>query len=97
MVMRGRIAVALAATVLAVSLAGPGLSRVQAAGVVQGPIDYNGHRYYFLSNDTWAASEAFALTLGGHLVTIDDAAENAFVENTFMLAPFRCRSRHRSD
>ena len=36
----------------------------------------NGHTYYLLSPDTWSNSEAFAVTLGGNLATITDAAEN---------------------
>jgi hypothetical protein len=43
----------------------------------------NGHSYYLLSFDTWSNSEAEAVTLGGHLVTINDAAEQSFVYNTF--------------
>lgn len=43
----------------------------------------NGHVYYLLSNDTWTNSEAFAATIGGHLATINDAAENAWVYDTF--------------
>ena len=55
------------------------------ASVVAGPLvnPANGHAYYLLSNDTWAASEAEAVTLGGHLATIRSAAENAWVYNTF--------------
>jgi subtilisin-like proprotein convertase family protein len=39
----------------------------------------NGHKYYLLDTTNWTASEAAAVALGGHLVTIDDAAENAWV------------------
>jgi hypothetical protein len=60
------------------------LTAAQAsASVIQGPVTYMGHQYYLLSQNTWAASEAEAVTLGGHLVTINDAAENAFVFDTF--------------
>jgi hypothetical protein len=50
---------------------------------IAGPIGYNGHDYYLLSVDTWTASEAEARQLGGHLVTVNDAAENLFILNTF--------------
>jgi hypothetical protein len=48
----------------------------------------NGHTYHAIGGDagagtTWAASEAFAVGLGAHLVTIDDAAENAWIASTF--------------
>lgn len=51
--------------------------------VIDGPVvnPSNGHTYYLLSSDTWTASQAFALTLGGNLVTINDAAENQWVFN----------------
>ncbi len=53
--------------------------------VLTGPIanPANGHSYYLLdANNLWNA-EAQAVTLGGHLVMINDAAENAWVFNIF--------------
>jgi hypothetical protein len=56
-----------------------------AAQVLTGPITNpaNGHDYFLLEQDTWTNSEAEAVALGGHLVTINDAAENQFVFDTF--------------
>jgi hypothetical protein len=56
-----------------------------AQTVVQGPVvnPANGHEYYRLSSSSWTAAETAANGLGGFLVTIDDAAENTFVLNTF--------------
>jgi Lectin C-type domain/PEP-CTERM motif len=53
--------------------------------VISGPIvnPNNGHTYYLLSSDTWTASQAAAVSLGGNLVTINDAAEQTWVFGTF--------------
>ena len=51
------------------------------AGPVTNPA--NGHYYYLLGGNTWTGSEAWAQALGGHLATINDAAENAWVYSTF--------------
>jgi len=55
------------------------------AGIEAGPFTNaaNGHVYYLLTSDTWMNSEAEAVALGGHLVTINDAAENQWVVDTF--------------
>ena len=45
--------------------------------------EYGGHTYYLLDRSSWAASEAEGVALGGHLATIDSAAEDSFVHTTF--------------
>lgn len=61
-------------------------SSIVAVPVVQGPIvnPANGNTYYRLANSSWTAAESNAVRVfGGHLVTINDAAENTFVLNNF--------------
>ena len=50
---------------------------------VLGPItnNANGRRYFMLQPSSWQAAENAAVRLGGHLVTINDAAENTWVFN----------------
>ena len=50
-----------------------------------GPIvnEANGHAYYLLNPMTWTEAEDTARLLGGNLVTINDAAEDAWVRETF--------------
>jgi hypothetical protein len=43
----------------------------------------NGHRYIAVAATTWTAAEAFAVQLGGHLVSIGDQAENDWVLQNF--------------
>lgn len=56
---------------------------VPAYATVIGSAVYSGHTYYLLDGKTWLNQEAEAVTLGGHLVTINDAAENTWVWDTF--------------
>jgi hypothetical protein len=63
-----------------VALAPAAMAAVQA-GPFTNPA--NGHSYYLLNPTTWTASEAEAVTLGGHLVTVNDQAENDFLFTTF--------------
>jgi hypothetical protein len=44
---------------------------------------YLGHTYYLLDGKPWLEQEAEAISLGGHLVTINDAAENTWVWDRF--------------
>lgn len=55
------------------------------AAILTGPVTNpaNGHSYFLLTTNTWSASEAEAVTLGGHLATVNDAAENTWIYNTF--------------
>ena len=61
------------------------LSTAGLADVVTGPVSNpgNGHFYYLLAADTWWESETEAISLGGHLVTVNDAAEQGWVYDTF--------------
>ncbi|MCB1129161.1 MAG: hypothetical protein KDM81_21865, partial [Verrucomicrobiae bacterium] len=63
---------------LAVAL--PPVSVLASDGVVN---PANGHRYYLLPYGTWGEAEATAAGLGGHLVTLDDQAEQDWVVATF--------------
>lgn len=53
--------------------------------IVAGPITNpaNGHHYFLLTYTNWPAAEQIAVSLGGHLATINDAAENEWIFNTF--------------
>ncbi len=69
------------ATILSLALLAGGAS----AATIAGPLTYpaTGHTYYLLAAKGWTASEAEALTLGGHLVTLNDLAENDWVFDSF--------------
>ena len=56
------------------------------AAVLEGPMinPSNGNEYYLISTPSWAAAEAEAVALGGHLVTIRSAEENAWVFETII-------------
>lgn len=58
------------------------------AGAVPIWSTYGGHEYAIIDNiPTWQIGEATSVGLGGHLVAINDAAENAFV-NQLVLADY---------
>jgi len=73
-------------------LAGP--MSAQAVAVLSGPV-YNsttGHYYYLLDQSNWTDAEAAAVSLGGHLATVNDSAENSWIYTNFNL--FGQVSRH---
>ena len=51
------------------------------AGILSGPIvnPANDHRYYLLSPSSWPDAETEAITVGGHLTTINDVDEQSWV------------------
>jgi subtilisin-like proprotein convertase family protein len=55
------------------------------SGVIAGPAvnPANGHRYLLLNSNNWSGSEMWAQSLGAHLVTINDAAENNWIVTNF--------------
>jgi lectin-like protein len=53
----------------------------ELAGPIQNP--GNGHLYYLFAPTSWTAMEAQAGSLGGHLATIRNQAENDWVWSTF--------------
>jgi len=71
-----------AAAVILMVVSGP---RKLGAAPITGPI-FNpgtGHNYYLLENSNWTDAQSQALSLGGNLATINNAAENAWVVGKF--------------
>ena len=68
-----------------VALISLGLLRGAFAAVIGGPIvnPANGHTYFLLDKKSWTASEAEAVTLGGHLVAVNNGDENQFLVDNF--------------
>src|SRR5262249_16432765 len=56
-----------------------GLSTARSTIIDTATYPANGHTYYLLASTNWTASENEAVTLGGHLVTISDSAENDWI------------------
>ena len=73
------------ATISLLILMASASSLVAQADVVAGPItnQANGHVYYLLGPADWHTSRNAARRLGGHLATVQDADENAWISSTF--------------
>ena len=60
------------------------------SGAATGPTVTNpttGHRYVAVTAGSWLQAERLATSLGGHLASIDDAAENAWIVANFLALP----------
>ena len=61
-----------------------GICSASSADVLQTAVyGGNGHIYHLLAASNWTDAEAEAVLLGGHLVTINESAENQWVADTF--------------
>jgi hypothetical protein len=69
------------ACALCVGVGGSAARGSVLAGKVTNPA--NGHDYYLLNQSDWGPAEAQAVAMGGHLATVRNAGENAFIYNTF--------------
>jgi hypothetical protein len=58
-----------------------------AKRIIGGPVMYGGHEYYLVESGagTWQHVEDYAVELGGHLASINDAEEETFIR-AFVLA-----------
>lgn len=64
------------------------VSLIATAGVAAQSLDWRrnpgtGHWYAVVEDMTWAEGEAYAVSLGGHLATINDEAEDRWISATF--------------
>lgn len=75
----------LKAILATVTLVTAGFNTQAAVTTIGSPLYYGGHNYYLVGQGSWDASETFAQSLGGHLVTINDAAENAWLTASFLV------------
>jgi len=72
--------VAIRASFVAVLFCTVGLGSTIGSGVFN---PANGHTYVLLDKSAWTVAEAEAVSLGGHLASVNNAAENQFLLDAF--------------
>lgn len=90
LIVRGHRRRGLAAAILSMLLTA---ALTAASGVVAQSLEWHrnpatGHWYAIVEGTTWTAGEAYAVSLGGHLATINDAAEDRWIAVTFKQEAF---------
>jgi hypothetical protein len=68
---------------LVVSLFVASIATSTSAAIVSPTFTFGGNNYFVISDNSWTLAEAEAISLGGHLVTINSLAENIFLNTTF--------------
>ncbi len=69
---------------LLLAVCGLACSSAKAQDIIAGPFSRGSSQYYLTSLTNWTSAEALAVSMGGHLVTIETSAENQWLGSTVL-------------